>query len=85
MGRTGTAYSLVATDEVLQSISTLIIEIPYMIDMHLFLGKELQDTIPPGGSTPTDCLYGRIPQDALDMENEYIKAQLKLHIELVRF
>lgn len=53
-----------------------------MIDIHLFLGRLLQDTV--SSQINEDTYYGRIPQEVLDSENEFVKEQLKLHIELVR-
>jgi len=49
-GRIGTAYSLVSPEEM-----------PYVIDLHLFLGKKLSNTDP-------HCSYGRIPQYILDYQ-----------------
>ncbi len=73
MGRTGTAYSLVAIDE-----------LPYMIDIHLFLGKALLNAVPQGMTfSESDVYYGRLHQEALDSENEAIKDMMRTNIELV--
>lgn len=51
-GRTGTTFSLVASEE-----------LPYAIDLHLFLGRKL-NTIPMFGLTDKKniyCAIGRIP------------------------
>jgi len=49
-GRIGAAYSLVSPEEM-----------PYVIDLHLFLGKKLS-------TTDTHCAYGRLPQYILDYQ-----------------
>ncbi|XP_068937745.1 ATP-dependent RNA helicase DDX54 [Petaurus breviceps papuanus] len=58
-GRSGTAYSLVAPDEV-----------PYVFDLHLFLGRPLTLAIP--DEKPSDaCLdgvLGRVPRSVVDDE-----------------
>ncbi|KAJ8286821.1 hypothetical protein GJAV_G00043670 [Gymnothorax javanicus] len=55
-GRSGTAYSLVCTDEV-----------PYIYDLHLFLGHPVQPALP---EQPQDAdgVFGRVPQSILDDE-----------------
>jgi len=63
-GRSGKAYSLVAVDEV-----------PYMLDLYLFLGKKpmnvaQQDEDP---ETNTECYYGTIPERLLEQECESVR------------
>ncbi|XP_020833758.1 ATP-dependent RNA helicase DDX54 [Phascolarctos cinereus] len=58
-GRSGTAYSLVAPDEV-----------PYVCDLHLFLGRPLTLAIPnekPSDASP-DGVLGRVPRNVVDDE-----------------
>eukprot|EP01117_Protostelium_nocturnum_P006989 TRINITY_DN2505_c0_g1_i2.p1 TRINITY_DN2505_c0_g1~~TRINITY_DN2505_c0_g1_i2.p1 ORF type:complete len:774 (+),score=265.95 TRINITY_DN2505_c0_g1_i2:62-2383(+) len=72
MGRPGTAYSLVAGDE-----------IPYMIDLFLYLGRELGNEVPENDSySPGDVYYGRLPQDSLDNENDSIKEIHRIRLDL---
>lgn len=60
-GRSGTAYSLVAPDEA-----------PYLLDLHLFLGKPLQ--FPSDNSTSADSgLCGKVPQALIDEELEMLR------------
>ncbi|XP_072456470.1 ATP-dependent RNA helicase DDX54 isoform X4 [Notamacropus eugenii] len=58
-GRSGTAYSLVAPDEV-----------PYVFDLHLFLGRPLNLAIP--NEKPSDAsvdgVLGRVPRSVVDDE-----------------
>ncbi|XP_035245567.1 ATP-dependent RNA helicase DDX54 [Anguilla anguilla] len=55
-GRSGTAYSLVCTDEV-----------PFVYDLHLFLGRPLQLALPEHPQD-ADGVFGRVPQSVLDDE-----------------
>ncbi|XP_077517553.1 ATP-dependent RNA helicase DDX54 [Amblyomma americanum] len=69
-GRTGTAYSLVAPDEA-----------PYLLDLHLFLGRELRfpdDT----SSTQESGLCGRVPQVVIDEESEMLRSMHEQSIDL---
>ncbi|KAM6986502.1 ATP-dependent RNA helicase DDX54 [Aplochiton taeniatus] len=59
-GRSGAAYSLVCTDEV-----------PYVYDLHLFLGRPLQ-LATPQHTQDTDGLFGRVPQSILDDEESQL-------------
>jgi ATP-dependent RNA helicase DDX54/DBP10 len=75
MGRTGFAYSFVAHDE-----------LPYMLDLYLFLARKPVDTLPE--NTPfsdSDVYYGKIPQEPLDNEHDVIRSLHKQHLELVLF
>uniref|UniRef100_A0A4X2K1T3 ATP-dependent RNA helicase DDX54 n=1 Tax=Vombatus ursinus TaxID=29139 RepID=A0A4X2K1T3_VOMUR len=58
-GRSGTAYSLVAPDEV-----------PYVFDLHLFLGRPLTLAVP--NEKPSDAsvdgVLGRVPRNVVDEE-----------------
>uniref|UniRef100_A0A4W3HSZ0 ATP-dependent RNA helicase DDX54 n=1 Tax=Callorhinchus milii TaxID=7868 RepID=A0A4W3HSZ0_CALMI len=60
-GKSGTAYSMVALDEV-----------AYVYDLHLFLGRPLKlaksDTI----AMDTDGVYGRVPQSIIDDEESLL-------------
>ncbi|XP_049644734.1 ATP-dependent RNA helicase DDX54 [Suncus etruscus] len=72
-GRSGTAYSLVAPDE-----------LPYLLDLHLFLGRSLtlarpQDTLPAG---PADGVLGRVPQTVVDDEDGGLRTSLEASLEL---
>lgn len=59
-GRGGTAFSLVCTDEV-----------PYLYDLHLFLGRPVQLALPE--HTPdADGVFGRVPQSILDDEESQL-------------
>ena len=76
-GRGGTAYSLISTDED-----------AYLIDLHMFLGRTL--TYAPsggvaggqqglaggeeGGEKWEDGVYGAVPQDVIDGEEEAMRA-----------
>ncbi|XP_065063488.1 ATP-dependent RNA helicase DDX54-like [Rhopilema esculentum] len=59
-GRSGTAYSFVANDE-----------LPYMLDLHLFLGRPLK-TAARDSSQDEDGLLGSVPRSCLDEEEEYL-------------
>eukprot|EP00002_Diphylleia_rotans_P015365 TRINITY_DN2983_c0_g1_i5.p1 TRINITY_DN2983_c0_g1~~TRINITY_DN2983_c0_g1_i5.p1 ORF type:complete len:422 (+),score=106.29 TRINITY_DN2983_c0_g1_i5:1361-2626(+) len=64
-GRSGVAYSLVSPDE-----------LPYMIDLHLYLGRPLLYQRPSGTepAIDTNVYYGEIPQFLIDLETESIKS-----------
>jgi ATP-dependent RNA helicase DDX54/DBP10 len=66
-GRSGTAFSLVAYDEM-----------PYLLDVHLFLGSKPANVCPAGASThdPSTVLYGTLPADKIDAEQESIRQWL---------
>ncbi|KAJ8408684.1 hypothetical protein AAFF_G00253190 [Aldrovandia affinis] len=55
-GRSGTAYSLVCSDEV-----------PFVYDLHLFLGRPIQLALP-DQPQDVDSVFGRVPQTILDDE-----------------
>ncbi|XP_023674426.1 ATP-dependent RNA helicase DDX54 [Paramormyrops kingsleyae] len=55
-GRSGTAYSLVCPDET-----------PYVYDLHLFLGRPVQFSLP-DQPQDADGIFGRVPQSILDDE-----------------
>ncbi|XP_014662092.1 PREDICTED: ATP-dependent RNA helicase DDX54-like [Priapulus caudatus] len=60
-GRSGTAYSLVAVDEV-----------SYVLDLHLYLGRPMNYA----SSKTTqshDAVYGTIPQSIIDEHNDHIR------------
>uniref|UniRef100_A0A4W5JZ02 RNA helicase n=1 Tax=Hucho hucho TaxID=62062 RepID=A0A4W5JZ02_9TELE len=59
-GRGGAAYSLVCTDE-----------IPFVYDLHLFLGRPLQ-LATPDHQQESDGVFGRVPQSILDDEESQL-------------
>lgn len=61
-GRTGTAYSLVSTDEV-----------PYLLDLYLFLGRGLQLAREDGTSEEKKDVFGSVPWDVLNEQEEFMK------------
>ncbi|OQS03707.1 ATP-binding Cassette (ABC) Superfamily [Thraustotheca clavata] len=69
-GRSGMAFNFVDPDEM-----------PYMVDLHLFLGRRLEDTCPADtteGYTLADMTveqvhYGCLPQTIIDTETECLK------------
>ncbi len=83
-GRSGTAYSILCPDE-----------IAYLIDLHLFLDKplcfdkpaikqekkeeDLEETRKKEGTVHV----GRIPQDLLSEENNFVRGLLQIKQELV--
>ncbi|KYR02702.1 putative RNA helicase [Tieghemostelium lacteum] len=73
-GRSGIAYSLVSSDEV-----------PYMIDLHLYLGRRLVNVLSNGEQLSNSNLsfYGNIPQSIIDRENEFVLYQRKECVELL--
>ncbi|XP_059974061.1 ATP-dependent RNA helicase DDX54 [Mesoplodon densirostris] len=73
-GRSGTAYSLVAPDEV-----------PYLLDLHLFLGRALTLARPheePSGVGGGDGVLGRVPQGVVDDEDCGLRTSLETSLEL---
>ncbi|KAI5277403.1 ATP-dependent RNA helicase DDX54 [Manis pentadactyla] len=73
-GRSGTAYSLVAPDEV-----------PYLLDLHLFLGRALTLARPheePTGAVGMDGVLGRVPQSVVDEEDSGLQSTLEASLEL---
>ncbi|XP_025789421.1 ATP-dependent RNA helicase DDX54 [Puma concolor] len=73
-GRSGTAYSLVAPDEV-----------PYLLDLHLFLGRALTLAHPhegPSGAAGGDGVLGRVPQSVVDDEEGGLRSALSASLEL---
>ncbi|XP_022406534.1 ATP-dependent RNA helicase DDX54 [Delphinapterus leucas] len=73
-GRSGTAYSLVAPDEV-----------PYLLDLHLFLGRALTLARPheePSGAGGGDGVLGRVPQGVVDDEDCGLRTSLETSLEL---
>ncbi|KAM5238609.1 ATP-dependent RNA helicase DDX54 isoform 2-T2 [Ctenodactylus gundi] len=74
-GRSGMAYSLVAPDE-----------LPYLLDLHLFLGRPLTlaqpSEEPPGAGGGLDGVLGRVPQSVVDDEDSGLRAALEASLEL---
>ncbi|CAN8027400.1 unnamed protein product [Ixodes persulcatus] len=60
-GRSGTAYSLVAPDEA-----------PYLLDLHLFLGRPMQFASA-ASQAPESGLCGKVPQMVIDEEAEMLR------------
>ncbi|XP_060080406.1 ATP-dependent RNA helicase DDX54-like [Ylistrum balloti] len=69
-GRSGTAFSLVAQDEV-----------PYLIDLHVFLGRPLKVVSQQTGKDE-DGLYGSVPQTVADEMSEKIRIWTSQSIDL---
>ncbi|RHY65491.1 hypothetical protein DYB34_001198 [Aphanomyces astaci] len=74
-GRSGVAFNFVDPDEM-----------PFMVDLHLYLGRRLEDSTPtdvPGYSltsmTVDQVHYGTLPQNILDTENEGLRETLSRH------
>jgi len=63
-GRIGTAYSLVSPEET-----------PYMVDLHLFLGRKLS-------TTDAHTSYGRIPQHILDYQSDNVAGIIDASVDL---
>ncbi|XP_064597516.1 ATP-dependent RNA helicase DDX54-like [Liolophura sinensis] len=60
-GRSGVAYSLVSPDEA-----------PFLIDLHLFLGRPLKIVTSDKKLEDTDGCYGQVPQSVIDEQNQHI-------------
>ncbi|KAG7476442.1 hypothetical protein MATL_G00082980 [Megalops atlanticus] len=69
-GRSGTAYSLVCSDEV-----------PYVYDLHLFLGRPIQLAVP-DQPQDADGVFGRVPQSILDDEDSLLITAHQNSLEL---
>ncbi|KAG7378667.1 ATP-dependent RNA helicase dbp10 [Phytophthora pseudosyringae] len=77
-GRSGTAISFVDPDET-----------PFMVDLHLYIGRRLEDSSPEesAGTKPyslstmrvADVHYGAFPNDLIDQENEAIQELVRSH------
>ncbi|XP_071322539.1 ATP-dependent RNA helicase DDX54 [Trachinotus anak] len=59
-GRSGTAYSMVCPDEM-----------PFVYDLHLFLGRPVQFATPEH-TQDSDGMFGRVPQSILDDEGSHL-------------
>ena len=70
--RSGTAYSFVAPDEV-----------PYVLDLHLFLGQSLKLSTKSDEGGVQDGLLGSVPQRIIDEEEEYIRHVVETSPDLV--
>ncbi|XP_005371928.1 ATP-dependent RNA helicase DDX54 [Microtus ochrogaster] len=73
-GRSGTAYSLVAPDEV-----------PYLLDLYLFLGRSVTLAQPyqeSSGAVGGDGVLGRVPQSVVDDEDSGLQTALEASLEL---
>ncbi|CAI5743385.1 unnamed protein product [Hyaloperonospora brassicae] len=77
-GRSGTAFSFVDPDET-----------PFMVDLHLYIGRRLEDSSPEehAGTKPyslssmtvADVHYGAFPNELIDQENEAITEMMCSH------
>ncbi|KAL4138431.1 hypothetical protein PRIC2_001937 [Phytophthora ramorum] len=77
-GRSGTAFSFVDPDET-----------PFMVDLHLYIGRRLEDSSPEesAGTKPyslstmrvEDIHYGAFPNELIDQENESIQELVRSH------
>ena len=68
-GRSGTAFSFVAYDEM-----------PYMLDVHLFLGRQPCNVAPEDDETledPSTVVYGSFAPDLIDTDCESIRTWVK--------
>lgn len=92
-GRSGTAYSMVAPDEVirfqhlyiLSSDTYITVQLPYMLDVHLFMGWKPKHTVPQGEEYhESDIYYGRLPSDGVSVFLEYVRNAIENHSDLVR-
>lgn len=59
-GRSGTAYSMICQDE-----------LPFVYDLHLFLGRPVQFATPEH-TTDSEGVFGRVPQSILDDEGSHL-------------
>lgn len=75
-GRSGTAFNFVDPDET-----------PFMVDLHLYIGRRLEDSAPTaverGYSLDTmrvqDIHYGAFPNELIDRETEFMQETLRSH------
>ncbi|KAE9024870.1 putative DEAD-box ATP-dependent RNA helicase 29 [Phytophthora rubi] len=77
-GRSGTAFSFVDPDET-----------PFMVDLHLYIGRRLEDSSPEESPTTKpysldemrveDVHYGAFPNELIDQENEAIQELMRSH------
>uniref|UniRef100_A0A8C4QEB3 ATP-dependent RNA helicase DDX54 n=1 Tax=Eptatretus burgeri TaxID=7764 RepID=A0A8C4QEB3_EPTBU len=70
-GRSGVAYSLVTKDEM-----------PYLLDLHLFLGRPLCLAVNKSCEESGDGLLGRVPQAVVDGEESFVRAYHEAAAEL---
>ncbi|KAJ0057117.1 hypothetical protein NL108_002034, partial [Boleophthalmus pectinirostris] len=69
-GRSGTTYSIICPDEM-----------PYVYDLHLFLGRPVQ-LATPEHSQDADGVLGRVPQNILDDESAHLITSHENSLEL---
>ncbi|CAK6959515.1 ATP-dependent RNA helicase DDX54 [Scomber scombrus] len=69
-GRSGATYSLICPDEM-----------PYVYDLHLFLGRPLQMATPESAQG-ADGVFGRVPQSILDDESSNLVVSLENSLDL---
>lgn len=74
-GRSGAAFNFVDPDET-----------PFMVDLHLYIGRRLEDSSPVAASPyslstmqVSDVHYGAFPNELIDQETEHLSETLKNH------
>lgn len=75
-GRSGTAFSFVDPDET-----------PFMVDLHLYIGRRLEDSAPTvvergyslSNMRVSDIHYGAFPNELIDHETEHMQETLRSH------
>ncbi|TYZ63638.1 hypothetical protein PybrP1_009001 [[Pythium] brassicae (nom. inval.)] len=74
-GRSGAAFNFVDPDE-----------LPFMVDLHLYIGRRLEDSSPVGvppyalaGMQVADVHYGAFPNELIDQETEHMADVMKNH------
>ncbi|KAL6079659.1 ATP-dependent RNA helicase DDX54 [Balamuthia mandrillaris] len=71
-GRSGTAYSLVAPEEV-----------PFMLDLHLFLGRPAVNKVPAGTTYhDSQVYYGNVPSYLLESQIDFTRQCHSIHSDL---
>ena len=73
-GRTGTAYSLISSDE-----------LSYLFDVQEFIGKTIKYTSTTSDDNDEDyhLLFGNVPQAIIDEESETVKKLTDINVDLV--
>jgi len=70
-GQSGNAFSIVSNDE-----------LPYLIELHEFLGKSIKFAQNLTDSNDLNEVYGSAPQSVVDIERESCEALVRAHAEL---
>lgn len=71
-GRFGTAYSVISSDE-----------LPYLLDLHLFLGRPMQYSSSEDDQSDWNGIYGIAPQNIIDENQESLQRWLENSVDLV--